>query len=134
MRVDYRLLTNLKLLCRAHHLLKTFWTGPNGWRDRQEPDGTIVWTAPTGHTHITKPGGALFFPQLALPTGELALPQPSTPPAGNRGLMMPTRKHTRTQERAYRLQWERGRNEARLAAEAAEEAKRITACNDPPPF
>jgi hypothetical protein len=96
-----------------------------------------VWTAPTGHTYVTKPGGALFFPQLALPTGELALPECSTPPAENRGLMMPTRKSTRAQDRAYRLQWERGRNEARLAAEAAaaaEEAKRLAACNDPPPF
>ncbi|MEB3030669.1 HNH endonuclease signature motif containing protein [[Mycobacterium] nativiensis] len=24
--------SNLKLLCRLHHLLKTFWVGPNGWR------------------------------------------------------------------------------------------------------
>jgi hypothetical protein len=80
------------------------------------------------------PRTALFFPQLALPTAELASPQPSTPPAENRGLMMPTRKHTKTQERAYRMHSERGRNKARIAAEAAEEAKRITACNDPPPY
>ena len=32
---------NLKGLCRKHHLLKTFWNGPNGWTDRQLPDGTI---------------------------------------------------------------------------------------------
>ena len=24
--------SNLKLLCRFHHLLKTFWGGPHGWR------------------------------------------------------------------------------------------------------
>ncbi|WP_372516621.1 HNH endonuclease signature motif containing protein, partial [Mycolicibacterium flavescens] len=31
--------SNLKLLCVFHHLLKTFWTGPDGWRDFQLPDG-----------------------------------------------------------------------------------------------
>ncbi|MEE6180054.1 HNH endonuclease signature motif containing protein, partial [Mycobacterium sp. 050134] len=39
--------SNLKCLCRKHHLLKTFWAG---WRDKQFPDGTIEWTSPTGHT------------------------------------------------------------------------------------
>ena len=41
---------------RYHHLLKTFWNGANGWRDRQLPDGTVVWTSPTGHTYTTHPG------------------------------------------------------------------------------
>jgi hypothetical protein len=27
---------------RCHHLLKTFYSGPNGWRDRQEADGTVT--------------------------------------------------------------------------------------------
>jgi hypothetical protein len=31
-----------KWLFRAHHLLKTFWTGPHGWRDQQHPDGTEI--------------------------------------------------------------------------------------------
>jgi len=129
--------SNLKLLCRLHHLLKTFWTGQNGWRDRQDPDGTVTWTAPTGHTYVTKPGGALYFPQLAVPTGELDLPQWS--PTGNRGLMMPTRRRTRDQDRAYRIMLERHHNEERIAAEneariAAEAEYRIAACNDPPPF
>ncbi len=57
--------SNLKLLCRCHHLLKTFYTGSGGWADTQLPDGTVVWTAPTGRTYSTKPGGALFFPILA---------------------------------------------------------------------
>jgi hypothetical protein len=35
--------SNLKCLCRLHHLLKTFW----GWRDEQLPDVTIIWTSPT---------------------------------------------------------------------------------------
>ncbi|WP_343599554.1 hypothetical protein [Mycobacterium sp.] len=68
MRVASRLATNSKLLCRHHHLLKTFYTGPTGWADRQLPDGTAQWTAPTGHTCATKPGGSSFFPALGAPT------------------------------------------------------------------
>ncbi len=54
--------SNLKCLCRFHHLLKTFWNGLGGWRDRQLPDGTIIWTSPTGHTYITYPGSLHLFP------------------------------------------------------------------------
>ena len=32
--------SNLKCLCRKHHLLKTFC----GWFDQQLPDGTVIWT------------------------------------------------------------------------------------------
>ena len=124
--------SNLKLLCRIHHLLKTFYSGPNGWRDRQEPDGTVIWTSPTGHSYTTKPGGAVLFPVLAVPTGTLALPTSTPPDTGNRGLMMPARRRTRAADRAARNNWERGINEARI--EAAREAARIAACNDPPPF
>ena len=56
--------SNLKCLCRFHHLLKTFWNGLGGWRDRQLPDGTIMWTSPTGHTYITYPGSLHLFPKL----------------------------------------------------------------------
>jgi len=35
--------SNLKCLCRKHHLVKTFW----GWRDNQLPDGTVTHV---GHT------------------------------------------------------------------------------------
>jgi hypothetical protein len=124
--------SNLKLLCRTHHLLKTFYSGPNGWRDRQEPDGTVIWTAPTGQTYGTTPGGGLFFPMLAVPTGRLELPTLTSSNTANRGLMMPARRRTRAADRAARNDWERGINEARIAAEA--EAARIAACNDPPPF
>ena len=47
---------------RAHHLIKTFYAGPGGWTDQQMPDGTIVLTAPTGHTYTTEPHGASMFP------------------------------------------------------------------------
>ena len=46
---------NLKCLCRKHHLLKTF----RGWRDRQLPDGTVVWTSPAGQSYTTHPGSRL---------------------------------------------------------------------------
>ena len=114
--------SNLALLCRAHHLLKTFWSGQKGWRESQFSDGTIIWTSPSGRIYTTTPGGTLFFPQLAIPTGELTItgrqPDDSTP---RRTLLMPTRKQTRAAERAARISWERGRNEKRWAA-------------DPPPF
>jgi hypothetical protein len=126
--------SNLKLLCRYHHLLKTFYIGPDGWRDRQEADGTVVWTSPSGHEYITKPGGALLFPALAVPTGALVLPTELTSPGENRGLMMPARRRTRAQERAARISWERGVNEVRIAAEAARRAERIAASYEPPPF
>ncbi|TDO18525.1 uncharacterized protein DUF222 [Mycobacterium sp. BK086] len=109
--------SNLKLLCRVHHLLKTFYTGPGGWADRQLPDGTVIWTSPSGRTYTTKPGGSLFFPRLFAPTDELKLPD--TPPparAPGRGLMMPARRRTRLQERSDRIRRERGLNEARAAA------------------
>lgn len=126
--------SNLKLLCGYHHLLKTFYTGPGGWHDRQEPDGTVVWTSPSGHEYVTKPGGTLLFPALAVPTGALVLPKGAPPAGENRGLMMPTRKQSRAQERAARISWERGINELRLAAEDARRAERIAACYEPPPF
>lgn len=126
--------SNLKLLCRIHHLLKTFYTGPNGWRDRQEPDATVIWTSPTGHTYTTKPGGSLFFPALAIPTGTLVLPTAMAAPGENRGIMMPARRRTRAQDRAARINWERGINEARIAAEASRHAERLAADPDPPPF
>ena len=60
--------SNLKCLCRRHHLLKTFWGGQSGWRDQQLDDGTIIWTAPDGRTYITTPGSRLLFPELSEPT------------------------------------------------------------------
>ena len=38
---------------RCHHLFKTFYSGPVGWTEQQLPDGTIVWTSPSGRTYTT---------------------------------------------------------------------------------
>jgi len=104
--------SNLKLLCRYHHLLKTFWSG---WSDEQRPDGTIVWTAPSGQTYTTRPGSRLLFPRLCLPTGELPTAPTVDRPPSDRGLMMPTRCRTREQDRAHRINAERGLNAAHVA-------------------
>jgi hypothetical protein len=55
---------DLGCYCREHHRLKTFHSGPGGWRDEQLPDGTIIWTSPTGREYRTTPSGFDLFPQL----------------------------------------------------------------------
>jgi hypothetical protein len=112
--------SNLKCLCRKHHLLKTFWPQ---WRDEQWPDGTVVWTSPSGHKYVTRPGSRLLFPALCLPTGELPSAPTAQLPRGDRGLMMPTRRRTRAQDRAHRIDAERALNAAHVAER-----------NQPPPF
>jgi hypothetical protein len=105
---------------RCHHLLKTFWTS---WSDKQRPDGTIVWTALTGQTYTTRPGSRLLLPNLCLPTGELPTAPTVERPPGDRGIMMPRRRRTRRQDRAYRIDAERALNAAHIAER-----------NKPPPF
>ncbi len=112
--------SNLKCLCRKHHLLKTFWTG---WRDEQWPDGTVVWTSPAGRTYTTRPGSRLLFPALCVSTGELRIASTPYRSPGDRGVMMPTRHRTRQQERARRIDAERALNAAHVAER-----------NQPPPF
>jgi hypothetical protein len=126
--------SNLKLLCRYHHLVKTFYTGIGGWADNQLPDGTIEWTAPSGHTYTTKPGGALFFPILATHTGQITLRTPSAEPGEHRGLMMPRRKRTRYQERRDRITAERAINQARITDEQRQHQAWLAATYEPPPF
>ncbi|TQR84655.1 DUF222 domain-containing protein [Mycobacterium hodleri] len=99
--------SNLKCLCRRHHLLKTFWDGQSGWRDQQLDDGTVIWTAPDGRTHITTPGSRLLFPELSEPTATVVAS--GVPTAHTAGLTMPRRKTTRAQDRASHIQRERER-------------------------
>lgn len=105
--------SNLKLYCRTHHLLKTFYAGPGGWSEVQRSDGTVTLTSPTGRRYRTTPDGALFFPAFARPTGTLPDGLPPAAPTDTRGLAMPTRRRTRAQERAYRIEWERELNRVR---------------------
>ena len=123
--------SNLKLLCRHHHLLKTFYTGPHGWTDTQHPDGTVIWTSPTGHTYTTTPGGALLFPQLQTPTAKLVLPE-DIPHHPDRGLRMPTRDRTRAQDRQDRIDYERELN--RQHHQTQRDIQQRASDADPPPF
>ncbi|WP_395310013.1 DUF222 domain-containing protein [Mycobacterium sp. AMU20-3851] len=110
---------NLRPLCREHHLLKTFRTGPNGWTVTAGPDGSTEWRAPTGHTYVTTAGAAILFPHWNIHT--------DVPPPRHISLlhdehwdaMMPTRARTRTQDREYRINAERTRNATELALAAA---------------
>ncbi|MUL81104.1 MULTISPECIES: HNH endonuclease signature motif containing protein [unclassified Mycolicibacterium] len=124
--------SNTKLLCRAHHLVKTFCPG---WTDRQLPDGTVEFTSPTGHTYTTEPHGAAMFPTLAQSTGELTFPEPQAP-SPNRGVMMPTRRQTREQDRQDRIAEERRlRAEINTDLEVERQYQAwLTDCAEPPPF
>lgn len=94
------------------HLLKTF----GGWRNRQLPDGSVIWTSPSGDTYVTTPGRALLFPSLCAPTGALPAPaaalrciDPTT--------RVPKRRHTRAQNQAMRVAAERRLNRQHREAE-----------------
>lgn len=131
--------SNLKCLCRTHHLVKTFW----GWRDAQLPDGTLILASPSGQVYVTTPGSALLFPSLCLATGAIPAAEADPPPdyCADRTAMMPRRRRTRAQNRAARIATERMHNrEARQPKRRGREA----ACfgpappaegdGDPPPF
>ena len=111
--------SNLKCLCRKHHLLKTFW----GWRDTQLSDGTVIWKSPTGKTYKTAPGSRIFFPAWQITTAELPRLRPPAAQGSNRGVMMPRRQRTRAVDRTRRILEERALNDAYVAER-----------NKPPPF
>ena len=116
--------SNTKCLCPFHHLLKTFWVGRTGWSEKQLPDGTVVWTLPTGHTRTTYPGSLHLFPKLCEPTATLWVGEPPTVDASTaRGMKMPRRRHTRAVNRAKAKAAERKLNDALVAEH-----------NRPPPF
>ncbi|ORB49343.1 HNH endonuclease signature motif containing protein [Mycobacterium persicum] len=126
--------SNLKCLCRQHHLLKTFW----GWRDKQLPDGTVIWTSPSGDTYVTTPGSTLLFPSLCAPTGE-APRQASQASArcGDRTAKMPLRATSRAQNRARYIAAERRKNHQireRVAAQQQSEDIPVVVDDEPPPF
>jgi len=129
--------SNLKALCRKHHLLKTF----GGWLDKQLPDGTVIWRLPDGHTYVTTPGSAMLFPSLCAPTQNL--PAPATETTADylreRIVMMPKRRRTRAQNRAHYVATERRENHRARVAQGARSAagdgpRPPGTDHDPPPF
>ncbi len=110
---------NLRPLCREHHLVKTFRSGPNGWTVKARPDGATEWTSPTGHTYVSTPGAAILFPHWNIHT---TVPPPrhiSLIHDDRSSAMMPTRQRTRAQDRAHRINAERTRNATELALASA---------------
>ena len=104
--------SNLRCLCRKHHLLRTFWTDEDGWHDRQLPDGTIVWTAPTGRTYTTHPGARLYFPDWDVTTAALPPADAGASAPARRSLLMPRRRRTRAADRAQRIKNRRAQNDS----------------------
>jgi hypothetical protein len=117
--------SNLKALCRLHHLMKTFW----GWRDQQLADGTLIWTSPSGQIYVTTPGSALLFPSLCAPTGGLEQSSDERR-CVDRAAMMPKRRRTRAQNRASYVAAERRRNRNSTASVHVP----VVANDEPPPF
>jgi hypothetical protein len=118
-------------------LVKTFW----GWNNQQLADGTLILTSPSGTTHVTTPGSALLFPSLCLAVGGMPTPETDLPQdyCAERTAMMPTRRRTRTQNRAQRIATERRQNhEARTRPRAEYSSPAGPAPpefdDDPPPF
>lgn len=91
--------------------MKTFRPG---WSDVQYPDGTIVWTTPSGRTYTTKPGSRLFFPTVNTTTA-LIVPGTPVPNSADKLRLMPKRKRSRAKERAYRINADRALNDAHVA-------------------
>jgi hypothetical protein len=122
--------SNLKCLCRDHHILKTFC----GWKDKQLADGTVIWSLPGDETYVTTPGSVLLFPALMTPTGPPATPPPAVHGCGDRSVMMPKRSTTRRQNRAHRIATERAHNRAERTPAAARRPAPRGSDDDAPPF
>lgn len=120
--------SNLKLLCRLHHLVKTFWTGGEGWRDRQFADGSVEWTSPSGNVYRTLPGSTGF-----LPTGPPDLPDRRGGSGAARGVMMPRRARTRNASRHARVRAERARNASGRGAAGSSSAPTAGSRRSAPP-
>jgi hypothetical protein len=121
---------DLKHYCRVHHLIKTFHTN---WTEKQLPDGTIVLTAPTGHTSVTEAHGAAMFPTLAQPTNALTVPNLDLPQT-DKSAMMPRRKQTREQDRRDRINQERRQRTELIAQEERQRQAWLADNYQPPPF
>lgn len=104
--------SNLRCLCRKHHLLRTFWVGDGGWSDKQFPDGTIIWTAPTGHTYTTHPGARMYFPHWNVTTAALTPVDAGPAAAVDHSLQMPRRRRSRAADRAQRIKNRRAQNDS----------------------
>ena len=92
---------------------------------RKLPDGTVIWTSPTGHTYTTYPGSTAAVPDpVRSPPPRCGLAtHPPPKPTDDRGVMMPKRRNTRAHNTAKAITAERRLNDAHVAER-----------NKPPPF
>ena len=93
--------------------MKTFYGGPDGWHDIQLPDGTVIWTSPSGRTYTTHPGSKLFFQTWDTTTANLPTTvqraQPGSPRSENaetktnprRRIRRPNQSRTGTPHRTH---------------------------------
>ncbi|MGU3500737.1 DUF222 domain-containing protein [Mycobacterium sp. C31M] len=114
---------NLHPTCREHHVLKTHY----GWAPVMEPDGTICWTAPTGHVYRKTPGTSMLFPDRSFDVPVPRKRNITLLDGDNRVAVLPKRRRTRAQERAHRVTAERARNRELRARREAES-------NSDPPY
>jgi hypothetical protein len=98
------------------------------------PNGTIILTAPTGHTYVSQAHGAALFPTLAQSTGELPTAPAFARPDTDRSVMMPRRNQTRDQHRRDRINAERRQRTQLIAQEEQQRQAWLTANYQPPPF
>jgi hypothetical protein len=124
----------MSLANRCRHLMKTFYSGPDGWTEIQIPDGIIILTAPTGHTYSTQPHGGTLFPALAQPTGDLGQLTGIGEDSPRRAVMMPRRRQTREQDRRDRINQERRQRTELIAEEERQRQAWLAANYEPPPF
>ena len=116
--------SNLKCLCRFHHLLKTFWNGATAGGTANYPTGLSSGPhlpgTPTPRTRAV----STCSRNCAEPTATLwAGEPPVTESTGDRGAMMPKRRHTRAHNTTKAIAAERRLNDAYVAER-----------NKPPPF
>ncbi|WP_018179743.1 DUF222 domain-containing protein [Jongsikchunia kroppenstedtii] len=132
--------TNLKALCRFHHLVKTF----TRWTDWQTGNTVLQFTAPDGTVY---PGPATstvdLLPRLATPddlAGQAGQPPPGPDPSGRSDQSPPERRRPRVDERSYRKRYERSKNAHERTMEesatrlAAEQQWRAAVGDSPPSF
>jgi hypothetical protein len=104
--------SNLKGHCRHHHLIKTF---RDGWSEVQQPDGTVLFTTPTGHTYTSIPLSRILFPRVNTSSAPVQRGSPRQEAAADKSVKMPKRKRSKAKDRAYRIAAERALNAAHRA-------------------
>ena len=106
------------------------YTGVGGWTDRQLPDGTIIWTSPTGHTYTTYPGSQAPVSAVCANRPPRCGPGERCPSRLSADLLAKSRlkrRHTRAHNKAKAVAAERRLNDDYAAELLAQR-------NKPPPF